>query len=272
MVFTYDLLRDWFIPKHNNKNDLSQSLPSPPPTLSKQKFKIVAEQFVSINHYFLSNAKNLSEIKTLYSHPQVWGQITSFLNKADIVNLNLNKIDTSSTSKAAELVKNDDTNTSACICSKVSADLYNLPIISERIEDNSNNSTRFLVLGYNKPPPSIAILNDKPNLTDISSADVATSTSILSTNQVTSIMFTLNHNDPGALCTALDSFKIYNINLASISSRPSHIKQWQYVFFIEAVGSYDDDKNIKSCIESLSDKCLDLVILGSFERSWRYWS
>lgn len=230
VVFTYDLLRDWFIPKDG--------------TASQSTFKIVGEQFVAINHYFLTRAKSVADIKTIYSHPQVWGQVQLFLARDDIKSIK--RVDTNSTSEAAKLVGEDKTNTSACICSKMSADVFNLPSLYQSIEDNSNNTTRFLILGYERPLVERTI-----------------------NKYVTSVMFTLRLDDAGALCAALDSFRRYGINLTSINSRPSQKKQWQYVFFVELFGD-GEEENVKLSLESLRDNCLDLVILGSFERSWRY--
>jgi prephenate dehydratase len=229
VVFTYDLLRDWYIPSLNRAGT---------PT-----FKIVAEQYVSIHHNFLSNATSRADIKTIYSHPQVWTQVKSFMTN---IPSNIAKIDTSSTSKAAELVHNDKTNTSACISSKMSADLFKLPILDSAIEDNPNNTTRFLVLGY-EPVES-------------QSKD---------SKHITTVLFTLNNDNPGALCDVLYCFKKNGVNLGSISSRPSHIEQWQYVFFVEISGSVEND-NIANSLKQIEQHCLDMVILGSFERSWRY--
>lgn len=229
VVFTYDLIRDWYTPSLNKSSkDLA-------------KFKIVGEQFVSIHHNLLSNATSIANVKTLYSHPQVWTQVKRFMKSLP---KEINIVDTSSTSKAAELVFNDKTNTCACISSKMSSDLYNLPIMQANIEDNPKNSTRFLILGYEPLT--------KPN-----------------ENDITSILFTLNHDNPGALCDALNCFKKNQVNLNCISSRPSHIQQWQYVFFIEMDGNIEN-KNVEKSIQDMKDHILDLVVLGSFERSKRY--
>ncbi|KAI5960436.1 PHA2 [Candida pseudojiufengensis] len=159
VVFTYDLLRDWFLVKKSN-------------------FKIVAEQFVSIHHNLLCNGP-IEKINTIYSHPQVWTQVSKFLSTFPN---KINRIDTDSTSKAAELVARGESS-SAAISSLMSSKLYNLNIVKENIEDNSNNTTRFLVLGYEKPPVYDRETNDI----------------------ITSIMLTLPHDDPGALCDVLIS-------------------------------------------------------------------
>lgn len=230
VVFTYDLIRDWFTPSLNKPEDLP-------------KFKIVGEQFVSIQHNFITNAKNINEITTIYSHPQVWTQVKQFIKSLPS---NIKKIDTSSTSNAAKLVSEDNTNTFACISSKMSSELYNLPIMNENIEDNSKNTTRFLILGYTPLKSPTNDITKSP------------------TKNITSLLFTLNHDSPGALCDALNCFKKFNVNLQCISSRPSHIHQWQYVFFVELIGNVEN-VDVSNSIDEMRDHILDLVILGSFE-------
>lgn len=237
VVFTYDLLRDWFI-GDNEK---------PRPT-----FQVVGEQFVAIHHYLLSNATEKSQIHTIYSHPQVWGQVSKLLKSY----AKCTKVDVSSTAEAARIVSQDSTNTVACISSKMCAQLTNLPIIEAEIEDIPDNTTRFLVLG-NKP----AFPQRKQGK--------AETKEMIPLTAITSIMFTLNHDDPGALMAALDSFKQQNINLTSIASRPSRKSKWQYVFFVEAEGS-NDSLRMREAEEGLHRCCSDVVILGSFARSQLY--
>lgn len=233
VVFTYDLLRDWLMPK-SDENTV--------------KFRVVAEQFVLIHHYLLSNATDLESVTKLYLHPQVWGQVSKFLD-LDVLPGKYTKIDAPSTAKAAEMVKQDETNTSACLSSKMSAQLYDLPVKAPEVEDFKGNTTRFLVLGYE----SLA----KRDSTDPQPQDV------------TLLMFVLDHDDPGALCLALGAFSANNINLTSISSRPSGITRWQYVFYVEATGNPESDA-MKRSIDSLRPHCTHLSIVGTFARSWRY--
>lgn len=244
VVFTFDLLRDWFIPPEAGRQPAT--------------FRVVAEQFVAIHHYLLSNAADLSKVTKVYSHPQVWGQVTKFL-KLGTLPAGITRIDTSSTAHAAEKVAADTENASACICLKASADLYQLPVRAAEVEDVKGNTTRFLVLGHATP-----LLPETENKTE-------TETSENSEISLTSTMFVLNHDDPGALCQALDSFRNNNVNLTSINSRPSGQSRWQYVFFAEAQGDIEEPK-MQQSIEELKTCCETVVVLGSFSRSWRYWS
>ncbi|CAN3357095.1 probable prephenate dehydratase [Diutina catenulata] len=218
VVFTYDLLRDRFL-------------------LKKSDFKIVAEQYVAIHHNVLSNT-TLDKATVLYSHPQVWTQCTQFLDTVK----NLRRVDTASTAQAAQMVHDDTTNSSACISSQMSAELYKLPIVEASVEDNKDNTTRFLVLGHDALP--------------ITSAPV------------TSAIFTLNSDNPGALCDVLSCFKQHGVNLSSINSRPSHQEQWQYVFFVELDGNAADE-TVAAALADVSASCNEMVVLGTFGRNWR---
>ena len=73
-------------------------------------------------------------------------------------------------------------------------------------------------------------------------------------------MFTLNHDDPGALCDVLVKFKEYGITLTSINSRPANLKPWQYVFFVEMIGDIHQEGLVEK-----KESCLELVILGVFK-------
>jgi prephenate dehydratase len=87
---------------------------------------------------------SLDHVTKLYSHPQAWGQCVSFLSSPHLKLLE--RQDVSSTSRAAQLVSEDVTGTSAAISSKLAADAYGLDVLREGIEDREGNATRFLVL------------------------------------------------------------------------------------------------------------------------------
>ena len=71
-------------------------------------------------------------------------------------------------------------------------------------------------------------------------------------------MFTLNHDDPGALCDVLVKFKEYGITLTSINSRPANLKPWQYVFFVEMIGDIHQEglvEKLKSLFRTCDTRC-----------------
>lgn len=225
VIFTYDLIRDWYF--QNNE----------------PKFKIVGEQFVSIHHNLLSKELDINNITKIYSHPQVWGQVTGFLKNLD---KKVIKLDTNSTSKAAEIVSLSNEENIACISSSMCSKLYNLPIIQHNIEDNKYNTTRFLILGNQ-------CLKERPSETK---------------NYITSIIFTMKEDHDrksGSLCSILMEFQKHDINLITINSRPSKQRNWHYAFFVEIEGHMKDEKVVEG-LKELKDKCEEIVTLGSFER------
>lgn len=241
VVPTYDLFRDWFT-RHLN---------------GEPNFKVIGEEFVSIHHNLISFADDISKITKLYSHPQAWGQCIKFMNENGFDNgLKIEKIDTSSTSKAVEnlTLNKDERLISGAIASKIASENFNVPIKVANIEDFSGNTTRFLVLG-NKDDK-----NSKLNFTSNENSDIS--------DKILHFMtFIIKNNDNfGSLCDILEKFKVHNLNLQTITTRPSVISPWRYVFFVEI---WDGD-NFKKCTSDLNDLCVENHVIGSFYRSNRF--
>ncbi|CCH44464.1 hypothetical protein BN7_4028 [Wickerhamomyces ciferrii] len=216
------------------------------PGKQKQKptnsFNVVAEQFVSIHHCVLSHAEDISKVEKLLTHPQAWGQVTNWtLNEGK----HLDKIDTSSTSKAAEIASKEG-ETHAAIASEYASKVHNIPILYKNVENNKENTTRFLILSKEKAED-------------------------LDRKYISLVAFTVEHDDAGALASALNVLSKHGINLTSITSRPSLNQLWQYVFFIEFWSDGRDDPNVKSALEELKEKTVTSVTIGTFPRNKRYY-
>ncbi|MDI6785625.1 MAG: prephenate dehydratase [bacterium] len=193
--------------------------------------KICAEIYQEISHCLLSHGNSLKEIKKVYSHPQAFAQTKNWLNN------NLywaEKIPVSSTAKAAELSSKNSS--CAAVASMIAANIYNLNILAENIEDHLKNYTRFLVIGKTFCAP-----------TD---------------NNKTSILFSIKDR-AGALYDILKPFAEYNINLTKIESRPSKQETWKYIFFLDLQG-HIEDQNVKKALFVLKENCIILKILGSY--------
>lgn len=192
--------------------------------------KICSEVLLDISHNLIGNC-SLKSVKRIYSNPQVFGQCRIWLD-ANLRNAEL--IEASTTSRAAEIASKEKN--SCAITSILAAERYKLKILAKDIEDNTQNITRFLVIGTHSPAPT---KRDK-----------------------TSIMFS-GKDRSGALHDMLTPFKKNGVNLAKIESRPSKRKAWQYYFFVDMLG-HCENPNVKKALKELSKHCTYLKVLGSY--------
>ncbi len=192
---------------------------------------------------------SLKHIKRLYSHPQAFGQCTAFIST---YLKGVEIFEVSSTSKAAEIVSKDTTGTYAAISSQLASEMHGLDLLGKSIEDRSDNTTRFLVIrtGSKLAPPELM----KPPKDALSSKSL--------------VSFTVSHDAPGGLAEALSCFKAFELNLTSINSRPSLVKPFQYIFFIEFVGNkyFDPEGRASGALQKISHVAESSRFLGSWER------
>ena len=192
--------------------------------------RICAQVLLSIENNLMAIGPK-SEIRKIYSHPQVFGQCRSYLHK-NFPNVDL--VEVSSTTRAAELAASEPG--AAALAGKLAAELYNLPVLDAAIQDSATNTTRFLVLSHRTCPPT--------------------------GNDRTSIMFAVKDR-PGSLYEALKPFNQFNINMSKIESRPSKKRDWEYFFFVDVLGHCEDAKLVQA-LEELERHCSFLKILGSY--------
>jgi len=173
------------------------------------------------------------QIKTLYSHPQVFGQCRNWILKhfpeADLVEV-------SSTTKAAQLARDNAADGAAAMGGPLAAEMYGLTMLEEAIQDSATNTTRFLVIGEKTCP---ATGNDR-----------------------TSILFAIQ-DKPGSLVSALQAFDQFHINMSKIESRPSKRKAWEYIFYVDLAGHCQDEK-VSNAIDELKKHCSLVKLLGSY--------
>jgi prephenate dehydratase len=184
---------------------------------------------------------SIKHIKRIYTHPQAFGQCEIFLGA---YLKGIERIDVSSTSKAAELVKADTTGTSAAIASSLAAEIHGLDILAKSIEDREDNKTRFFVL--RKGVDEKAKHEDGPTKSLIS--------------------FTVDHRSPGALADVLECFRHYKLNLTSINSRPTKVVPFQYIFFVEFEGSLlnDPEGRVQGALNEVKKHAQNWRWLGSW--------
>ena len=196
---------------------------------------ICAEVHVEIHHDLLSGEEDLARITDVYSHPQGLAQCRRWLD------LNLRgarQHSTHSTASAAELVAGRVG--AAAIASPLAAELYGLRVIGSGIEDNRDNTTRFLVIGQTPPAPG--------------------------ERDATSILFSIKRDLAGALYRALEPFAQNGVNLTRIESRPTRVRAWEYVFFCDFEGHAGEDV-VARAIEELRGRCDFVKVLGSYPQA-----
>ena len=195
---------------------------------------ICGEVDLRVRHNLLSNEKDLTGITRLYSHQQSFAQCKQWTND------HLPGVECVSVSSNAEAAKRASTEKhSAAIAGKTAADIYKLQVLCKNIEDNSDNTTRFNIIGKASVASSG---NDKTTL-------VATTTDV-----------------PGSLYRLLQPFEKNAISMSRIESRPSRDANWAYVFFIDIDG-HQDEQNVANAIVALKKEAAMVKVLGSYPKA-----
>lgn len=193
--------------------------------------KICGEVVLRIHQNLLSNASDPSQITQVISHAQSLAQCHEWLNRhlPDVP-----RVPVASNAEAARLAR--DNPTWAAIAGDAAADRYQLPHLASSIEDEPNNTTRFLVLGRFAAGPSG---QDKTSL-------------ILSTP-----------NRTGALQALLAPLAEAGVSMTRLESRPSRHALWEYVFFVDIEGHIDTEP-VKTALTKLAAEASYLKVLGSY--------
>lgn len=193
--------------------------------------KICGEVELRIHHHLIGPMEDIRAIRRVYSHQQSLAQCRRWL---DLHLPEAERIAVSSNGEAARLAR-DETG-AAAVAGQCAADIYQLPVIIANIEDEPNNTTRFLVIGSRTPAPSG---RDK-----------------------TAVLVSAS-NRPGALYRLLEPIARNGLSMTRIESRPSRRGMWDYVFFIDVEGHKDDAPVAKALVELEQEASL-FKVLGSY--------
>jgi chorismate mutase/prephenate dehydratase len=198
--------------------------------------KICGEVTLPIHHCLLSKQADISEISHVFSHGQSLAQCHEWLNR---VLPTVQREAVTSNAFAAQmihdLVATDDT-FAAAIASKRAAELFDLNILAENIEDDPKNTTRFLVLGKH----------------DVAASGEDKTSLAISTK-----------NKPGAMVDLLEPLSRHGVSMTKLESRPSKQGLWDYVFYIDIEGHQTDEK-VKAALVDLNDRASVVKVLGSY--------
>lgn len=196
-------------------------------------YSIVGEQIIQIDHCLLGIPEaELSDIRQVYSHPQALMQCSSFLEE----HRTWENLASKNTAMAAKKIKEDGQKSEAAIANRLTADIYGLEILQENIQNNPNNSTRFIIVSkekiYVKDAGKISIYFELPN-------------------------------ESGSLYHALSHFIYNNINMNRIESRPIPKRNWEYRFFIDFDGNLKDSA-VQNALRGLKEETATMSILGNY--------
>ncbi len=195
---------------------------------------ICGEVSLRINHHLMGLVETLDQVRTVYSHQQSLAQCRGWLDRRLP---RARRIGVGSNAEAARLAAGEPG--AAAIAGEAAAEIYGLKILSRNIEDEPGNTTRFLVIGRQEPPPSG---EDKTSL-------------LLATRNVA-----------GGLHRLLTPLAEHGVSMTRIESRPSGRGKWEYVFFVDVEGHRDDD-NVARALDALREEAQMCKVLGSYPKA-----
>ncbi|MDE7223388.1 MAG: prephenate dehydratase [Acetatifactor sp.] len=193
---------------------------------------IVGEQIMQINHCLLGvPGAELADIRTVYSHPQSLMQSSRYLSRHD-----WRQISMQNNAFAAKKVADEQDKSQAAIASEYAAEVYGLKVLQQGVNQEEDNSTRFII-----------VTNQKIFRKDAGKV---------------SICFELPHQS-GSLYHMLSHFIYNNLNMCKIESRPIEDRNWEYRFFIDFEGNLADGA-VKNALRGLRDEARNMKILGNY--------
>lgn len=202
--------------------------------LKKYGMYIVGNKILKISHNLMGiKGTRIEDIRKVYSHTQALRQCSEFLKQND-----WELIAYHNTAISAELVREQNSHSIAAIGSKKAAEVNNLEIIKENINNNDTNYTRFII---------------------ISREMIA-----YEENDVISIVFS-NPDKVGTLYESLRIFKEYNLNMIRIESRPVIGMPWEYFFYIDFEGHIHNEE-VRNAIDYMNSNCSYFKILGTYKK------
>lgn len=194
---------------------------------------IVGEQIIKIEHCLMGlPGTSLSQIKTVYSHPQSLMQSARYLNEHE----EWRQVSLKNNAFAARKVSEEGDKTQAAIASEQAAKIYGLEILKRGVNQSDTNSTRFIIVTnqkiFSKDAGKISICLEVPH-------------------------------ESGSLYHMLSHFIYNNLNMSRIESRPIEDRNWEYRFFIDFEGNFAVGA-VKNAVRGLRDEARNLRILGNY--------
>ncbi len=213
------------------ENSLAGSINKAYDLLLDHDFRVQGEILLRVQHNLLTLPSNGEKIEQVRSHPQALAQCEGFLNRHGYEAIPW--YDTAGSAK--ELAEKPEPNVGV-IASVLAGEIYGLEVVQSGIEDLHYNFTRFFVVGKEDAEPT--------------------------PNAKTSLVFATPHS-PGALYACLGEFAERNINLAKLESRPRRNRPWEYVFYLDFMGHWQEP-DCSAAVLGLLNRAAFVKMLGSY--------
>ena len=201
--------------------------------LVKYDNTIVDECYLKVEHALMGlQDASIEQIQTVYSHPQGFMQCADYLEahkEWETISLN-------NTALSAQTVLEQNDPSKAAIASELAAELYGLKVLEHGVNDEKDNTTRFLVIASKK-----IYRKDAKKL---------------------SICLEIAH-ESGALYQTLSHIIYNDLNMTKIESRPIPDKAWEYRFFIDMEGNLSDS-SVQNALRGMKEEVMSLKILGNY--------
>lgn len=198
--------------------------------------KIGGEIEMRIEQHLLGRMSGLDAIDRICAHEQSLAQcrgwLREYLPHVDLIGV---------ASNATGARRARDEAGTAAIGGDAAAEVYDLSIMVNNVEDRSDNSTRFLVIGR--------------KLLTASGED-----------KTTILVSTTGTGDAGILHTLLQPFATNGVSMTRIESRPSRRKNWDYVFFIDLDG-HAEEPPLKEALAELEKNCSLFRLVGAYPKA-----
>jgi len=198
--------------------------------------KVVAQLYTEISHALISQSP-LEKITTVYSKDQALAQCRYWLQR-HLPQARL--VESSSTSRAVQIAAQEPG--AAAVAGEFAAQFYGVPVVARAIQDKADNTTRFFIIGRKAAGP------------------------VGGGKDVSSFLISLGDgasDHPGGLLNMLMPLAQRGINLSKIESRPSKMRPWEYYFFIDVSGHYNDPE-MQAALGELRRFCPLVKWLGSY--------
>jgi len=210
--------------------------------LLRHSLFIVAEHNLRISHCLIAHpGVTTGEIRRVYSHPQALAQCENSLHALGEVET----VATHDTAGSVRMVKDMAARDAAAIASERAAALYEMSVLRHGFEDEKTNYTRFIALATEAWTP----------------ADVPCKTSLAFAGR----------NEPGLLFRCLSAFALRDIDLTKIESRPLRGVPWEYIFYLDFVGSLAETR-CQRALAQLQEMATFVRVFGTYPRAQNAWT